>query len=66
MYGNIIRLKHRLVRKMIEDHKMIIKHKEEEMEDKNKYSEIEKLQKEYLELKKADMKFTTVLGTVVD
>ncbi len=66
MYGNIIRLKHRLVRKMIEDHKMIIKLKEGEMEDKSKFSEIEKLQMEYLELKKADMQFTTVLGTVVD
>jgi len=66
MYGNIIRLKHRIVRNMIEDQKMIIKHKEEEMEDKSKFSEIENHQKKLMELKKADMKFTTVLGTVVD
>ena len=66
MYKNITRLKHHYVKNMIKDHKMIIKQKEEEMEDKSEFSEIEKLQKEYLELKKADMEFTTVLGTVVD
>ncbi len=66
MYKNMTRLKHHYVKNMIEDHKTIIKQKEEEMEDKSKFSEIEELQMKLWELKKADMEYTSVLGTVVD